>query len=489
MARDASGLFAARAAPGDAPVATTTPSVCPSSARAPIRCRAGSPRASTAPRALSTRPRFDGTTPAGAASRAATSSSTSCTSGPFRPKGPSPGWPPGSPYLRDLGITAIELMPVAAFPGPRNWGYDGVYLYAPHDAYGGPEALKRLVDACHAHGLALVPRRRLQPLRSRGELPGRLRALLHRPLPHAVGRRDQLRRSPTATRCAASSSTTPRYWLAEYHVDGLRLDAIQGIYDSSARPILQRWPTPFTPRRRGWRRPAWLIAESDLNDPRVIRPSTVGGLGHGRAVERRLSSRAARAADRRRRGYFGDFGRVADLAKAITEGFVYDGQHAPHRRRRHGASSVADAGRSLRHVHPESRSGRQRVSGAPARRTSPGSARQRVAAAILFASPCCRCCSRARSTGRRRRSTTSPATAIPPGRGGAPRPPRGVPAPAATKARPPRVGRSTGRGDVPAHASCAGPSPSSRTRGCWRSTARSSRCAGVSRPCTTAGRI
>ncbi len=96
--------------------------------------------------------------------------------------------------LAALGVTTIELMPVNAFPGERNWGYDGVFPSAVQQSYGGPEALARFVDAAHAAGLARRARRRLQPPRAGGQRPCPLRAVLHRRLPHAVGRRHQRRR-------------------------------------------------------------------------------------------------------------------------------------------------------------------------------------------------------------------------------------------------------------------------------------------------------
>ena len=289
------------------------------------------------------------------------------------------------PYLRDLGITAIELMPVAAFPGPRNWGYDGVNLYAPHDAYGGPEGLRRLVDACHAHGLGLILDVVYNHFGPEGNyladygpyLTDRYRTPWGDAINYDGPDSDEVRRLVI---------DNARYWLAEYHVDGLRLDAIQGIFDTGAWPLLAEMADGFHADAARMGRPAWLIAESDLNDPRVIRPASVGGYGQDAQWSDDFHHALHALLTGARRGYFGDFGRAADLAKAITEGFVYDGRYAPHRRRRHGASSAVDAGdRFVTFIqnHDQVANAYQgRRLGAVA-----GLARQRVGAAILFASP------------------------------------------------------------------------------------------------------
>src|SRR5262249_38147242 len=130
------------------------------------------------------------------------------------------------------------------------------------------------------------------------------------------------------------------HWLTEYHVDGLRLDAIQGIYDFGARPILQELADAFHAQAARLGRRPWLIAARDLNGPRVIRPKAVGGLGLDGQWSDDFHHSLHAVLTGARQGYFGDFGRFADLEKAITRGFVYDGQHAPHRRRCHGAPSV-----------------------------------------------------------------------------------------------------------------------------------------------------
>jgi maltooligosyltrehalose trehalohydrolase len=305
--------------------------------------------------------------------------------GTFSPEGTFAGVAERLPYLRDLGITAVEVMPVAAFPGNRNWGYDGVYLFAPHTAYGGPDGLKRLADACHAHGLALIIDVVYNHLGPEGNYLGdygpyftnRYRTPWGDALNFDGPDSDQVRRFFV---------DNALYWLTEYHADGLRMDAIQGIHDFSARPILQEIADAFHAEAARLGRDAWLIAESDLNDPRVIRPKDVGGLGLDAQWSDDFHHALHAVVTGNRRGYFGDFGRVADLSKAFTASFVYDGQHAPHRRRRHGASAVAESGdRFVSFIQNHD----QVANAYQGKRLAQvaGHARQKVAAMLLFSAP------------------------------------------------------------------------------------------------------
>ena len=305
--------------------------------------------------------------------------------GTFSPEGTFAGVAARLPHLRELGVTAVELMPVAAFPGDRNWGYDGVYLYAPHAAYGGPDGLKRLVDACHAQGLALILDVVYNHLGPEGNYLGdygpyftdRYRTPWGDALNFDGADSDEVRRFFV---------DNTLHWLTEYHVDGLRLDAIQGIHDFSARPILREIADAFHAEAARLGRDAWLIAESDLNDPRVIRPKEVGGLGMDAQWSDDFHHALHAVVTGNRRGYFGDFGRVADVGKAITASFVYDGQHAPHRRRRHGAPAAADPGdRFVSFIQNHD----QVANAYQGRRLAQvaGIARQKVAAVVLFSTP------------------------------------------------------------------------------------------------------
>lgn len=250
------------------------------------------------------------------------------------------------PYLRELGITALELMPVAAFPGSRNWGYDGVYLYAPHTAYGGPTGLKRLIDACHSEGMAVVLDVVYNHLGPEGNYLGEYAPCF-----------TDVYRTPwgTAINFDGPQSDGVRrffidnalYWLTEYHIDALRLDAIHRIYDFGAHHVLREMAEAFQRQAQALGRKAWLIAESDLNDPRVIKPAAIGGHGIDTQWNDDFHHSLHTLLTAARHGYFVDFGRIEDLRKAIVEGFVYDGRRSAYRQRRYGASSAANPGRQF----------------------------------------------------------------------------------------------------------------------------------------------
>jgi maltooligosyltrehalose trehalohydrolase len=250
------------------------------------------------------------------------------------------------PYLRELGITALELMPVAAFPGSRNWGYDGVYLYAPHTAYGGPTGLKRLIDACHSEGMAVVLDVVYNHLGPEGNYLGEYAPCF-----------TDVYRTPwgTAINFDGPQSDGVRrffidnalYWLTEYHIDALRLDAIHRIYDFGAHHVLREMAEAFQRQAQALGRKAWLIAESDLNDPRVINPAAIGGHGIDTQWNDDFHHSLHTLLTAARHGYFVDFGRIEDLRKAIVEGFVYDGRRSAYRQRRYGASSAANPGRQF----------------------------------------------------------------------------------------------------------------------------------------------
>ena len=305
--------------------------------------------------------------------------------GLFSPEGTFAGVAAKLPYLRDLGVTAVELMPVATFPGARNWGYDGASLYAPHEAYGGPEGLRRLVDVCHAHGLALFLDVVYNHLGPEGNY-------LHDFGPYFTDRY-QTPWGAALNFDGADSDEVRRFfvdnalhWLTEYHVDGLRLDAIHGIFDFGARHILAELADAFHAEAGRLGRRAWLVAESDLNDPRVIRPAEVGGLGLDAQWSDDFHHAQHALLTGNRRGYFADFGRTGDLAKAIGSGFVYDGQRSRFRRRRHGASSAKEAGERFvafnqNHDQIANACGGRRLG------QLVGPALQKVAAVVLFSTP------------------------------------------------------------------------------------------------------
>lgn len=240
-------------------------------------------------------------------------------------------------YLRDLGITAIELMPVAQFPGTRNWGYDGVSLFAPQSSYGGPHGLKELVNACHQHGLAVILDVVYNHVGPEGNylddfgpyFTDRYRTPWGPAVNYDGPDSDEVRRFVVSNAL---------YWITEYHIDALRLDAIHGIYDFSAVHILKELSDAVhaEAERRG--RTVLLIAESDLNDSRVIAPPVEGGYGLDAQWSDDFHHALHTVLTGERAGYYEDFGPLAYVATALQDGFVYGGRYSRHRRRRHGNS-------------------------------------------------------------------------------------------------------------------------------------------------------
>jgi maltooligosyltrehalose trehalohydrolase len=253
--------------------------------------------------------------------------------GTYTPDGSFDAIVPRLAGLRALGVTAIELMPVNTFPGRRGWGYDGLYAYAPHHAYGPPEALARLVDAAHAEGLGVildVVYNHLGPgSEALADFGPYFTDRYHTPWGDAVNfdgaHSDGVREWAIQNACM---------WLRDYHVDGLRLDAVHAIYDLGARHVLAE----LSERARAEaHRPPVLIAESDMNDPRVIRPVAEGGLGLDAQWADEFHHGLHTLLTGEREGYYADFGSPAVLAAATRHPLVYQGTWSPHRGRRHGA--------------------------------------------------------------------------------------------------------------------------------------------------------
>lgn len=241
--------------------------------------------------------------------------------------------------LRELGVTAVELMPVAQFPGRRNWGYDGVHLYAPADAYGGPGGLRRFVDAAHAADLAVVLDVVYNHLGPEGNtlaafgpyFTDRYRTPWGPAFNFDGPGSDDVRRYVI---------DNARYWITEYHVDGLRLDAIHGIVDQSAVHVIRELTDAVHALGRALGRTVLVIAESDLNDPRVVRPPERGGYGCDAQWSDDFHHAVHAALTGERAGYYADFGGVEPVAKALRDRFVLDGAPSTFRGRRHGAPAT-----------------------------------------------------------------------------------------------------------------------------------------------------
>ncbi|MEB3314518.1 MAG: malto-oligosyltrehalose trehalohydrolase [Cyanobacteriota bacterium] len=242
---------------------------------------------------------------------------------------------PRLPALKALGITALELMPVAQFPGQRNWGYDGVYPFAVQGSYGGPEGLRRLVDGCHQQGLAVVLDVVYNHLGPEGNYTADFGPYLSDRYPTPWGNALNLD-GPGSDGVRQYIIDNALMWVEEYHIDALRLDAIHALYDHSALPLLAELQTLVQERaaRRGY--PCYLIAESDLNDARIITPAAQGGYGLDAQWSDDLHHSLHSLLTGEAEGYYQDFGDLDQLAKALRQGFVYDGLYSPYRDRRHG---------------------------------------------------------------------------------------------------------------------------------------------------------
>jgi maltooligosyltrehalose trehalohydrolase len=231
--------------------------------------------------------------------------------------------------LRELGVTAIELMPVAEFPGRHGWGYDGVYLSAAHSAYGGPHGFQKLIDAAHAEGLAVlldvvynhVGASGTKALQAFGPY---FTSHYETPWGEAINYDDE--HSDAVREWALQSAGQ---WVRDYHLDGLRLDAVHAIKDSSPEHLVAA-----VVRRTA---PAFVIAESGMNDPKVMRDVQRGGWGCDAAWADDFHHALRTLLTGDREGYYAEFGAVGDLAKAFHRPHVHDGTYSSFRNRRFGA--------------------------------------------------------------------------------------------------------------------------------------------------------
>jgi maltooligosyltrehalose trehalohydrolase len=239
-------------------------------------------------------------------------------------------------YLRELGITHVELMPVAAFDGDHGWGYDGVDLFAVHEPYGGPDALKRFVDAAHQRGLAVLLDVVYNHFGPSGNYTAKFGPYLtdaHRtPWGGAVNLEEAGSHQVRRFFC-----DNAQMWLRDFHIDGLRIDAVHSLVDRSSIHFLEQLAAEVETLGATIGRKFALIAESDLNDPRVVTSRDCGGLG----IDAQWSddfhhALFAALSGEKLGGYYADFGSLAQLAKALEKTYVYDGIFSPYRERMHG---------------------------------------------------------------------------------------------------------------------------------------------------------
>jgi maltooligosyltrehalose trehalohydrolase len=263
--------------------------------------------------------------------------------GTFTPEGTFDAAIERIPHLVELGVTAIELLPVAEFPGSHGWGYDGVDLYAPHHAYGGPDGLKRLVNACHDAGLAVIMDVVYNHLGPSGNYLADFGPYFtdkySTPWGQAINYDDAY--SPGVRSFVIENALM---WLRDYHCDGLRLDAVHAILDTSAFHILEEIGVRVRELESQLGRTLWVIAESDLNDPRVVNPRESGGFGLDAQWSDDFHHSLHALLTGETDGYYSDFGEIDHLCKALMNAFVYDGVYSKHRKRRHGRTPVGLSG-------------------------------------------------------------------------------------------------------------------------------------------------
>lgn len=289
------------------------------------------------------------------------------------------------PHLKDLGVTHVELMPVAAFPGTRSWGYDGATLFAPYEGYGGPEGLKHLVDACHVRGLAVILDVVYNHLGPEGNYLDRFGPYFTRRYGTPWGPAMNLD-GPGSDEVRRFICDNALMWLRDYHLDGLRIDAVHAFHDLSAIHILEQLSMEVEALSARTGRSCVLVAESDLNDPRVVRSREAGGLGADAQWSDDLHHALHAAVTGESVGYYRDFGGLAPVAKALEGVFVLDGCHSVHRGRRHGRPPTGLSGdRFLGYLQTHDQVGNrargERI-GALA-----GTARQQAAAAFVLLGP------------------------------------------------------------------------------------------------------
>ena len=237
--------------------------------------------------------------------------------------------------LVELGVDAVELLPCNAYAGRWGWGYDGVHWFAVHEPYGGPEGLKRFVDAAHARGLGVVMDAVYNHLGPAGnylpEFGPYLTDAHSTPWGPAINL--DMPGSDEVRRYILDSALS---WLRDYHVDGLRLDAVHAFVDERATHLLEEMAVEVEALGAQLGKPLWLVAESDLNDPRLIASREAGGYGLDGQWADDVHHALHALLTGERAGYYGDFGSLPTLAKALTGVFVHDGTWSSFRGRTHG---------------------------------------------------------------------------------------------------------------------------------------------------------
>lgn len=245
--------------------------------------------------------------------------------------------------LNQLGVTAIEIMPVAQFPSERNWGYDGVFPFCVQDSYGGPRGLKRLVNACHQENMCVALDVVYNHLGPEGNYLADFGPYFtdryHTPWGRAVNFDGEW--SDEVRRFFIENAL---YWIREFHIDVLRLDAVHAIVDSSAKPFLGEINAAVQAEATRLNREVHLIAECDRNDIRTVQPQTRGGYGFAAQWNDDLHHAVHTVLTGEGSGYYQDFGKISQIARSLTSGYVYQGEYSNYRRRSHGSESKGVSG-------------------------------------------------------------------------------------------------------------------------------------------------
>jgi maltooligosyltrehalose trehalohydrolase len=266
--------------------------------------------------------------------------------GTFTPKGTFEAIADRLDYLIDLGITAIELMPVAQFPGERNWGYDGVFPFAVQHSYGGPQGLQQLVDICHQKGLAVILDVVYNHLGPEGNYLGQYGPYFTEkyctPWGGAINFDDAW--------CDGVRNyfiENALMWFRDFHIDALRLDAVHAIKDFSPVHILQEIKEHVGQLMQATNSRHYLIIECDLNDTRFIKSPAAGGYGMDAQWTDEFHHALRVTAGQQRDGYYADFNGIADLAKSYRDAYVYDGQYSEERHKTFGIKATGHPGQQF----------------------------------------------------------------------------------------------------------------------------------------------
>ena len=289
-------------------------------------------------------------------------------------------------HLVDLGVDFVELMPVNAYNGSHGWGYDGVLWFAVHEPYGGPDGLVRLVDACHARGLGVLIDAVFNHLGPSGNYLPRFGPYLssaRNPWGQGVNLggpgSDEVRR--LIIDCALR-------WMRDFHADGLRLDAVHAMVDTTAINILEELAAETDSLAGVLGRPLELIAESDLNDPRLITPRDRGGYGLAAQWDDDIHHAVHTAVSGERQGYYADFGSMTTLATTLRNGYFHAGTYSSFRGRRHGRpldTTLIPATRLVAYTCTHDQVGNRAVGDRPSQNLDPG--QLAIKAALVLGSP------------------------------------------------------------------------------------------------------